>query len=225
MIQKNEQNDKAIMSCRAIIVRGFFALNALVKKYSSVPSGSATILVIFEGNGRPFSGDIFSGFPSPEMFKAANDFSDNLKKYRDDVIGHLIAYGKLPLPKDLNGAFWHVDTGAIPHDLHTVHEDQIVHDNYLNNYRLERGALVEDTDDYVAFAIEELIETRIVKVFGDGSFVVAAYRPGDNDVDFLKVTPKGEEKQFGVDIEDEVENEALAIETAITDSGVAIKSR
>lgn len=225
MEQENERNDKVVISCRAIIARGFFTLNTLTKKYSSVPSGSTTVLIIFEGNGRPFSGDIFGGFPSPEMFKAANEFSDNLKKYRDDIIGHLIAYGKLPLPKNLNGAFWHVDTGTIPHDLHTVHEGQAVHNNYLNNYRLERGALVEDTDDYVAFAIEELIETRIVKVFDDSSFVVAAYRPDDHDVDFLKVTPKGEEKQFSIGIEDEVEDEALAIETAITDSGVAIKSR
>ena len=85
--------------------------------------------------------------------------------------------------------------------------------------------MVEDTDDYVAFAIEELFETRIVKVFGDGSFIVAAYRPGDDNVDFLKVTPKDKEKQFSINIEYKVENEALAIETAIIDSGAATKSR
>ena len=223
-MEKNEWNDKTVMSCRAIIVRGFFRLNTLVKKYTSVPSESMTVLIIFEGDGRPSSAGIFDGFPSPEMFKAANEHSENLKKYRDDIIGHLIAYGNLPLPKGLNGAYWHIDTGKIPYDLHTIRESQTVHENYLNNYRLTRGALVEDTDAYVAFAIEELVETRIVKVFSDNSFIVAAYRPNDNDADFLKITPKGMEKQFDDSIEEEVEDEASLLETAIIDSGVAIKA-
>ena len=105
MTQENAQDDKVVISCKAIIVRGFFALNTLVKKHSSVPSGSTTVLIIFEGNGRPSSKGIFGNSPSPKMSKAANSFFDSLKNYRDDVIGHLIAYGELPLPKDLDGAF------------------------------------------------------------------------------------------------------------------------
>lgn len=223
-MENDKQNNKVVLSCRAIIVRGFFALNALVKKYSSVPSDSKTVLIIFEGKGRPSFGDIFFGFPSPEMLNAAEKASNDLKKYRDNTIGHLIAYGKLPLPKGLDGVFWHIDTGPIPYDLHTVHEDPDSHDNYLSNYRLEKGALVEDADDYVAFAIENLVETRIVKAFDDKSFVVATHRPDDNNFKILKVAPNGTNNHFFDNIKDELGKEVSVIEKAILESGIATKS-